>query len=836
MASARWLKILHDLRAHRGRSALVVLAVAAALAGAAGILVQYALVRRATVEGYLASDPAAATLQVDRLPDGAVARVEALSDVARVETLRDLGVNLWVDGTRHAALLTVLDDPAGRRIGRLSRVSGAWPERVGELAVERSSLPVAALDPGDEVEIEASGGTRRALPVVGVVHDVGVAPGWMEQSLYLYATPETLGLLGVSPHLDELRLAVADPALDRAGIRRVAARAAAELEAAGARVLEIDVPVPGRHIHAGQMNSFFFVKAALGVLALLFSGILVFNLMTALLAGQVREIAMMKAIGARRGQIAALYLAMAALLGAAAAAIALPLAVVASRPSVTRTLSMLNFEPTGSIPPLWTLAFPALVGVLLPVAAALFPILRGTRITVAEALRDQGIDARVARGSLPERLVARLPLRRPLALALRNTLRRRGRLVLTLLTLAVGGGLYIGALNLRTSILHEVDARFDRIPYDLSVELAEPRPAAEVERILGRVPGTLAVEGWARAHAQPVRSDGTRGDGFSVLVPPPDSTLGSQRLLRGHLPAGPPAGEVGELVVNEPWFARQGAVELGDVVTLSIEGRARPWRIVGIVESTSRAPLAWAGAAAFARALDRPGDAERLATRVLVKIDPTDPMMINHVQIVRQEESGQPARLDAVRHGVVEGAAPEDPRAILADAPRLFEAILRGAGIPTADSFAVQTARKGQEDHMVLVVRLLQTMSWLVILVGGFGLATTMSLTVLERTREIGVLRAIGAGHRAVLGLVLAEALAIAAASWVVALPLSVPLTAFLAASFGRIMFGTPMLLSATPTAALAWLGIVLAIALAATLLPALRAVRLTPREALART
>jgi len=861
VASARWMKVVHDLRLHKGRTALVVLAVAAGLAGASSILVQYSLVRRATEVGYLASDPPAAMLRVDRLAAGAAARVEALPEVRRVETRRSLAVSLWVDGTRHPARLVVAEDLAGSALGRLERVAGSWPEAAAELAVERSSLPLAALAGGDAVELETAAGVRRSLTVSGIVHDVGVAPGWMEQTVYLYATPAVLAGLGESPDLDELRLAATDPALDRAGVRRVAARAAAELEALGSRVLEIDVPVPGRHVHAGQMSSFFFVKAALGLLALLFSGILVLNLMTAVLAGQVREIAMMKAVGARRGQIAGLYLAMVALMGAAAALLALPLAVLAARPSVERTLSMLNFEPTGSLPPAWTLALPALAGVLLPVAAAALPVLRGTRITVAEALRDQGIDERVAHGSRLERLLARLPLRRPLLLSLRNTLRRRGRLALTLLTLATGGGLYIGAENLRTSILHTIDTWFDAIPYDLSVELAEPRPAAELERIVAAVPGVLAVEAWGRARAEPALPDGTRGDGFSVLVPPPDPGLASFRVLRGRLPGPPPSAAAGpappgradgpgpghegpsggpdpaapgELAVNERWLARVQPAELGDEVTLWIGGAARRWTIVGVVESASRAALAYADAAELGRALGEPAVSGRPATTVLVKIDPTDPGMVSHVRTVRRMKGGQQARLHAVRHGAAEGTAPEDPRAVLADAPRLFEGVLRGAGVPIAGSMAMQTARKGQEDHMVLVVRLLRTMSWLVILVGGFGLATTMSLAVLERTREIGVLRAIGAGHRAILGIVLAEALAIAAGSWLLAIPLSVPMTAFLAASFGRIMFETPMLLSATPTAALTWLGVVLAIAVAAALAPALRAVRLTTREALA--
>jgi putative ABC transport system permease protein len=191
---------------------------------------------------------------------------------------------------------------------------------------------------------------------------------------------------------------------------------------------------------------------------------------------------------------------------------------------------------------------------------------------------------------------------------------------------------------------------------------------------------------------------------------------------------------------------------------------------------------------------------------------------------------------EAVQRSGSPGEGAGDTRAVLADTPRLFEVVLEGAGIQVASSLAVQTARQATEDHMVLVVNLLWVMSFLVIAVGGFGLATTMSLTVLERTREIGILRSIGASHGAILVIFVAEALAIALASWVIAVPASLPMSYLLGSAFGRIMFQTPMLFSAAPSAATLWLVFALSLATVASLWPALRATRLSTREALARS
>lgn len=106
---------------------------------------------------------------------------------------------------------------------------------------------------------------------------------------------------------------------------------------------------------------------------------------------------------------------------------------------------------------------------------------------------------------------------------------------------------------------------------------------------------------------------------------------------------------------------------------------------------------------------------------------------------------------------------------------------------------------------------------------------------MLERTREIGILRSIGASHRSILVIVVAEALAIALASWVIAVLASLPMSYMLGSAFGRIMFQTPMHFSAAPAAAVLWLVFVLSLATLASLWPALRATRVSTREALAR-
>jgi putative ABC transport system permease protein len=131
-------------------------------------------------------------------------------------------------------------------------------------------------------------------------------------------------------------------------------------------------------------------------------------------------------------------------------------------------------------------------------------------------------------------------------------------------------------------------------------------------------------------------------------------------------------------------------------------------------------------------------------------------------------------------------------------------------------------------------VALLMIMAVLLALVGGLGLAGTMSINVLERTKEIGVMRAIGAHNAAVQGIVLIEGVAIGVMSWALAALLSLPLSAVLSHALGMALVRTPLSYTFSFGGVLAWLWLVIVIAGLASALPAWSASRLPVREALA--
>lgn len=135
--------------------------------------------------------------------------------------------------------------------------------------------------------------------------------------------------------------------------------------------------------------------------------------------------------------------------------------------------------------------------------------------------------------------------------------------------------------------------------------------------------------------------------------------------------------------------------------------------------------------------------------------------------------------------------------------------------------------------HVEVPIAMLVAAAVLLALIGGLGLASMMTVNVLERTRELGVMKAVGAVPAVILKVVVGEGVLIAAMSWLLALLLSLPLTLVLGFRAAG-MFGAPLPFTVSILAAVAWLGLVLVIAAAASAAPALRAARLVVREALA--
>ncbi len=802
MARPRWRKLWRDLWMERGRAALMVVAVAVSLLGIGAVLGAYAILSREMAGNYLGTRPASATLELDAVDRALVEEVRQRPGVLEAEARKTLLARVKVGADWMPLLLFVIDDLDFPRLNRFRLEDGAWPPPEGTLLIERTAQRVLQAGPGQSIRVKAPAGQAREMTIRGLVHDPSLSPAWQEREGYGYITRETLAWLGEAPVLDELRveLAAAREPLEAPAVDAAARELGAWLQQRGYGVHHIEVPPPRRHPHQTQMMAVLFMMLAFSGMALVLSAILVATTLAGILARQVREIGVMKAVGAGTGQIAGLYAVMTLLLGSGSTLLAVPPSIFAARALSHMVARMLNLELVSEAIPGWVLALQVAAGVLVPLVVAAIPLLRGSRVSVRQALDDHGITQETPGAREPSGVLRVLGgLDRMLLLALRNTSRRRGRLVLTVGLLAAGGGMFMMALN----VMEGWERYVGEVPrtrhYDVELRFGQPQPTARIVSLLQGVQGVRSVEAWGylpTAFSKPalldvsrVYPDGGHG-GFILRAPPAETSLVRFPLRSGRWLA---TGDVDAVVLNHMALVQAPHVQVGDRVSLSVEGKPTVWQVVGIVEEVGSPATAYVTDEALARVAGTVGRTQsvRLATTT------ADP---------------------GVREEVL----------------RAVERTLEQANVGVEVAIPLSELRTAVGDHVLVLVRMLIAMAVLMATVGAIGLTSAMGMSVLERTRELGVMQAIGATPGVVLRLIVTEGVFVGALSWGAALLLSVPLTALVGSIVGTLAFRLPLPLVLSPWAMLLWLALVLVGSMGATALPAWRASRLTVREALA--
>src|SRR5581483_10481251 len=149
----------------------------------------------------------------------------------------------------------------------------------------------------------------RSIRIAGTAHNINMPPaaftGWVDG----FVTFDTLEWLGQSRDYTSLFLTVNDKTLDRDGVGKIITLVRDKIERASYDVYFAYVPIPGKHPADSAMQPMLLILGVLGVMSLLLSGFLVVNTIGALLTQQVRQIGVMKAIGANTRQIIGMYLA-----------------------------------------------------------------------------------------------------------------------------------------------------------------------------------------------------------------------------------------------------------------------------------------------------------------------------------------------------------------------------------------------------------------------------------------------------------------------------------------------------------------------------------------------
>jgi putative ABC transport system permease protein len=163
-----------------------------------------------------------------------------------------------------------------------------------------------------------------------------------------------------------------------------------------------------------------------------------------------------------------------------------------------------------------------------------------------------------------------------------------------------------------------------------------------------------------------------------------------------------------------------------------------------------------------------------------------------------------------------------------------YEAILDEAGIDVSSTITLSEMQAGLSNAFDFLVSFLIAMAMILAAVGGLGLSGTMSMNVLERVREIGVMRAVGASDGMVLQLVLVEGVLVGMISWALGAIIAIPLSYVSAYLLGVSLLSSPLTFQYSLFGLGLWLAIAVILAMLASFFPARNASQLTVREVLA--
>jgi putative ABC transport system permease protein len=787
----RWQKVWRDLWLYRGRTVLVILSIAVGVFAVGMIAGAWNILQREMPASYAAVEPASAILYTGDFDETLLQTVRRLPGVAAAVGRRSVATRAQrADGSWVRLELNALSSYNAIPVNRILPVSGAVEPADKSILIERAGQPMIDYAPEKPVLVEMADNRQRTLRLTGVVYDPSLGPSTFSGAVYGFINLTTLAWLGQPQTYNQLYFTVREGRLDQAHIQAVADTVREKAQKAGVRVYVVWTPTPGEHPTHDIVQGVLFLLAALGVTALVVSSFLVVNTVSALVTQQTRQIAVMKALGADERQLRQLYNGMILVYGAGAVLIALPLATGTAILLTRFVAGLLNFDITSyHIHPLVFL-LQGVVGLVTPLVAGWLPIRQGVQMPIRLAFSHRAAGVESMKGGGLAGIIGRLPfVSRPFLLAFRNTFRRKGRLVLSLLTLALGIAICIAIFTIYSSVQRTVTTVSQAWRYDATIYFEQSYLAARTLQLVQKAPGVATVEAWYTMPVRIQRADGTESDDIQVVAPPADTALFAPLLLAGRWLT---AADEDGVVINAQLLDREPGLGIGERMTVKLNEREVTWTIVGIVQGSLDGPRLYLHYEPFVHALRAVGETNTL-----------------RLALTATDDTGQGVAITALTD------------------------YLQQVGLKVAYLESTSQVRGRVEFQFGILLAFLTLMAILMLLVGGIGLTGAMSISVLERVGEIGVMRAIGASNGAILRLFLSEGIVVALLGWGLAAPLAWPLSQFLCAQLGMVLIQTPLHFSFSRLGLFFSLGFILLVALAATFFPARQATRLSVRETL---
>lgn len=690
-------------------------------------------------------------------------------------------------------------------------VAGQAPT-AGSLVLDRRTATDADISVGDTLRVDIASGTREftvsGIATFGEIDNFAGAPA------ALLSTVEAQELLAEPGTFDWITVAGADGIDQTELVAGLSASLPEGTEAITGEAFSDESAGPFRDF----INQFTTFITAFGVIALFVGGFIIFNTFAVLVAQRMRELALLRAVGASRGQVLGSVLGEAALVGVIASAVGAA-AGVALAVGLRQLLASLGLE----LPPrplaLESAAFvlPVTLGVVITLLSALLPALRASRVAPIEAMGAAAIDtsarstARLVVGAIAAAGAGVMVAIGWSAEPTRALQLIGAGLVATFVAVTALGPLYLRPL---AGIIGAPLRAITGITGQLATENARRNPArtSSTAAALTIGIGLVTVIAIAAASASASVASATERSFISDLIVAPDSFLGLSPQVANDIDAldevavatglrfafagvdQPPTG------TDDGSQTSDGTDESGGVRGATVLG-IEPDRIDGLIDfEVTAGSLNDLVGATVAVSSDEAsklgvgvGDEVTLSfqatgnqTFTVVAVYGESPLLRGGGFITSHDtfDANVPPANRVDQQVLVEFAPGVNPT----EGRRAVESVV--AAYPTAevaDLADLTASRAAQVDQSVALLYALLALSLFIALI---GVVNTLLLAVYERTREIGLLRAVGTMARQISGMIVQEAMVIAIVGTVLGLAIGF--------GFGVALFG--VLTRAEPT------------------------------------
>jgi putative ABC transport system permease protein len=790
----RWKKVIADFWENKARSFLIIASISIGIFAVGVVAIGHFVIPESMVKTYLSTNPANIQIRTNLFDEDfikTILKVNGVKDVSARLTI-PARVKHPINGDWLSLNIIALDDFSDQRIKILTPKQGKIIPDQKEILIVAESLETLPVVPGSTIEIELPDGTQRKLSVAGTVYDYSSNLAITFNERLGFVNLDTLEYLHQPRQFDTLIITVTGDQNDLTNIEAVAKLVSKEIEKSERRILSQSVNRSNDQPYANYTEAIAVIIIFIGFFILVLSSALIINTMNALMAQQIRQIGIIKLVGGLRRQIIGMYLTLVIFFSLISLIMAIPASAYVGRIFCANILPVLNgrlltqdifiFLPQ-------VIILQGIVALLIPLLAALSPIVQGASVPIQKALSANLINLETNYGVVNRWVENFRGKDGIINLGIRNTFRQKGRLILTIFTLSLGCAIFISVFNVELSLDKQIERVLNYNQADIFMNMTRKYPIEEINNQLQQIPGVISSEAWLTTYPQLKTSSKT--ENVYLVAPPENSPLVKQVVDIGRwvLP-----DERYTIVVNDAFWNTYPQLKPGDQIVLEISGKENYWTVVGIFRYT--------------------GIDQKYAFT----------SFNNMVEVLNSPSHSTSYRVVTEKHDLE----------FQMKMTNIIDEHLSAAGYDVDTITAREEIVKQGLDKIQVLIYVLLFLSVLTAIVGGIGLSGTLSLNVLERTAEIGILRAIGAYDAVITRLVTFESLFIGLTSYLIGIAASFPVSFILTNLVNQAIFGAPSKFVITLKGIILWFFILIVLSLIASYFPARNAARLTIREVLA--